>query len=520
MVGPGIAVNDRYRLERRLGGGGMGEVWLAEDLVLGRKVAVKLLLPALMDDPGFTARFQREARALAALRHPGVVDVYDYGSCVLDDGGQVTFLVMQFIDGESLDAALQRGPLSPTTAMRLVAEVADALAAAHEQGIVHRDVKPANLMLRQDGLAVLTDFGIARSGSGEQLTAHGMMLCSVGYCAPEQATAEEITPAVDVYALGVVAFECLTGRLPFEGETPVQIVFKHLNAPPPELPATLPEVVREVVSRAMRKDPAERWPSAERMAEAARRAAAMVTGAPGAGTTAGTGAATGAASRPGPPMPGAPAPQGQPPGTGDVAPALAAARPTGPATWRPGWSGASEAEAAFAEVEGFATVPGADFVPQGARRRRASMVLVSSAVALLVTLVLTAALWTREPGGAGVVFTPSGTDPSAPASVPGDEPERAPAAPAPPQHGTGADQPGAPLTTPTAGTPTPAASPTPPPSEEPSAEPSPSPSASAEPAPSQEPVDEPSVPAPGTAPPQEHQAGDGGDLQCVTTPCP
>ncbi|MGN9845339.1 serine/threonine-protein kinase [Nonomuraea sp. H19] len=273
MLGPSTTLNDRYVLADRLGGGGMGEVWRADDTVLGRAVAVKVLTPALTENPTFIQRFQNEARAMATLRHPGVVDVYDYGTGEVD-GRQVSFLVMEYVQGESLDRLLHRGPLGPAATMRLVAEVADALAAAHAQGIVHRDVKPANLMIRPDGGVALTDFGIAHSVSAGHLTATGTMLCSAGYCAPEMAAASEVTPAVDIYGLGVVAYECLTGQLPFQGDTPVQIIFKHLNSPVPALPEDVPPGPRQVVTRALEKAPGQRWPTAATMAEAARNAMA------------------------------------------------------------------------------------------------------------------------------------------------------------------------------------------------------------------------------------------------------
>ncbi|WP_188192291.1 serine/threonine-protein kinase [Nonomuraea sp. SYSU D8015] len=271
MLGAGTTLNDRYVLTGRLGGGGMGEVWRADDTVLGRAVAVKVLMPALTEDPTLAQRFLNEARAMATLHHPGVVDVYDYGTCEAG-GRRLSFLVMEYIRGESLDRVLRRGPLGPAATMRLIAEVGDALAAAHAQGIVHRDVKPANLMVRPEGGVVLTDFGIAHSVSAGHLTATGTMLCSAGYCAPELATASEVTPAVDVYALGVVAYECLTGELPFQGNTPVQIIFKHLNSPIPPLPAEVPPGPRHVVERALEKAPDRRWPTVADMAEAARRA--------------------------------------------------------------------------------------------------------------------------------------------------------------------------------------------------------------------------------------------------------
>ena len=273
MLGAGTTLNDRYVLSDRLGGGGMGEVWRADDTVLGRAVAVKVLMPALTENPSFAQRFQNEARAMATLRHPGVVDVYDYGISDVE-GRQVSFLVMEYVRGESLDRVLRRGALGSEATMRLIAEVGDALDAAHAQGIVHRDVKPANLMIRPDGSVALTDFGIAHSVSAGHLTATGTMLCSAGYCAPEMATASDVTPAVDVYALGVVAYECLTGHLPFQGDTPVQIIFKHLNSPIPPLPDDVPPGPRQVVTRALEKSPDARWPTVALMAEAARKAMA------------------------------------------------------------------------------------------------------------------------------------------------------------------------------------------------------------------------------------------------------
>ncbi|WP_219825844.1 serine/threonine-protein kinase [Nonomuraea typhae] len=273
VLGPGTTLNDRYQLTSRIGGGGMGEVWRATDTVLGREVAVKVLNPALTDNPTFAQRFQNEARAMATLRHPGVVDVYDYGVAHAAERA-VSFLVMEYVRGESLDKALDRGPLTPEHTMRLVAEVADALSAAHAQGIVHRDVKPGNLLLRPDGRVALTDFGIAHSASAGQLTATGAMLCSAGYCAPEMATASDVTPSVDLYALGVVAYECLTGRLPFSGDTPVQIIYKHLHQAAPTLPGDVPPGPRAVVSRSLEKTPDRRWATAAEMAGAARRALA------------------------------------------------------------------------------------------------------------------------------------------------------------------------------------------------------------------------------------------------------
>ncbi|MFG1866282.1 serine/threonine-protein kinase [Microbispora bryophytorum] len=262
----------RYRLDVRLGAGGMGEVWRGEDTVLARTVAVKVLLPGRLDDPGFAVRFQGEARAMATVNHPGVVDVYDYGVTEVPGDGSTAYLVMRFVDGEPLDRLLMRlGRIGAEPAMELIAQAASALQAVHERGIVHRDVKPGNLLVRSDGTLVLTDFGIARADQGSRLTDAGMVLGTAAYCAPEQAEGAPVTPAVDIYALGVVAYECLAGQRPFDGDSPVTIALKHIREEPPPLPPYVPPAVRAIVERAMSKDPARRWPSAAAMSQAARQ---------------------------------------------------------------------------------------------------------------------------------------------------------------------------------------------------------------------------------------------------------
>ncbi|MFB9894215.1 serine/threonine protein kinase [Planobispora takensis] len=263
----------RYRLDTRIGAGGMGEVWRGEDIVLARTVAVKVLLPGRMEDPGFLVRFQGEARAMATINHPGVVDVYDYGAHEVPGAGATVYLVMKFVDGEPLDRLLARlGSIAPGAAMELIAQAASALQAVHDQGIVHRDVKPGNLMVRPDGTLVLTDFGIARSDAASRLTDAGMVLGTAAYCAPEQAEGAPVTPLVDIYALGVVAYECLAGQRPFDGDSPVTIALKHIREAPPPLPAAIPPAVRALVERALSKDPARRFPSAAAMSTAARQA--------------------------------------------------------------------------------------------------------------------------------------------------------------------------------------------------------------------------------------------------------
>jgi serine/threonine protein kinase len=275
MLSPGVMLGGRYRLDERIASGGMGDVWRGTDEVLGRTVAVKILLPALLEEPGFAERFRGEARTMATINHPGVVDVYDYGS-----DQQIAFLVMEYVEGDALSRTLSRvGRLTPARTMALVAQAADALQAAHEKGIVHRDVKPGNLLVRPNGTLVLTDFGIARSAMVGQLTAAGSVLGTASYISPEQAAGATATPASDVYALGVVAYQCLSGHRPFEGDNPLEIAMRHVRDTARPLPADIPPAVRAIVDRSMAKDPAARWPSAATLAAVARQAAATL-GAP------------------------------------------------------------------------------------------------------------------------------------------------------------------------------------------------------------------------------------------------
>ncbi|MFF3869459.1 protein kinase [Micromonospora sp. NPDC001898] len=268
MLSPGVQLGNRYRLDERIASGGMGDVWRGTDQVLGRTVAVKSLLPALLDEPGFAERFRGEARTMATINHPGVVDVYDFGS-----DQHIAFLVMEYVEGDALSSTLGRvGRLTPARTMALLAQAADALHAAHCKGIVHRDVKPGNLLVRPNGTLVLTDFGIARSELVGQLTAAGSVLGTASYISPEQATGAVATPASDVYALGVVAYQCLAGRRPFEGDNPLEIAMRHVRDAPRPLPGDIPPSVRAIVERAMAKDPTARWPSAAALAGVARQA--------------------------------------------------------------------------------------------------------------------------------------------------------------------------------------------------------------------------------------------------------
>jgi serine/threonine-protein kinase len=217
---------------------------------------------------------------MATINHPGVVDVYDYGS----DPVAGAYLVMEYVEGDALSFTLGRvGRLTPGRTMALVAQAADALQAAHDKGIVHRDVKPGNLLVRPDGTLVLTDFGIARSAMVGQLTAAGSVLGTASYISPEQAAGAVATPLSDVYALGVVAYQCLAGRRPFEGDNPLEIAMKHVRSQPPPLPGDTPPAVRSIVERAMAKDPAARYPSAAALGQVSRRVAAGLAGGAGGG---------------------------------------------------------------------------------------------------------------------------------------------------------------------------------------------------------------------------------------------
>ncbi|MGN9775535.1 protein kinase domain-containing protein [Micromonospora sp. H33] len=270
MLTRGVVLGDRYRLDERVATGGMGAVWRCTDVALERVVALKVLLPALTEDPEFTTRFRAEARMLAAVRHPGVVAVHDVGRATLADGGPVDYLVMEYVDGEPLGTWLRRaGRLDAASTMSVVAQAADALHAAHAAGIVHRDVKPGNLLVKPDGQVVLVDFGIARSGTTAGLTAANMVLGTASYMSPEQAANQPVSAATDIYALGTVAYACLAGRPPFDGDNPLQVALRHLQDQPAPLPPETPAAVVAVVERAMAKSPADRWPDAAALADAA-----------------------------------------------------------------------------------------------------------------------------------------------------------------------------------------------------------------------------------------------------------
>ncbi|MGW9208200.1 protein kinase domain-containing protein [Embleya sp. NPDC055664] len=279
MWGRGTVLGDRYTLAERLGGGAMGEVWRADDGVLERPVAVKILLPALLEDARFAERFRREAKVLAALDHPGIVDVHDYGESGSEP--RVAYIVMELVDGLPLDAvsaAAGATTMPADRALGIVAQALDALHAAHRRDIVHRDVKPSNLMIGADDRVTVTDFGIAHSTTaGTRLTASHSVLGTARYIAPEQARGLGAVPASDQYAIGVVCYELLTGEPLFTGDAVFEVVLRHIREPAPELPAEFPEPVRAFVARALAKEPGDRFPDAAHMATAAREAIASTS---------------------------------------------------------------------------------------------------------------------------------------------------------------------------------------------------------------------------------------------------
>ncbi|MEU5155493.1 serine/threonine-protein kinase [Glycomyces sp. NPDC021274] len=266
----GQLIADRYRLDALIGAGGMGEVWRAFDTGLRRDVAIKLLHRGGFEGAAAAhARFVREAQAVARLRHPGIAVLHDYGEDTGPDDTR-SYLVMEYVEGRPLSAVLADGPLPPGEAMRLCAEIADALATAHGSGVIHRDIKPANIIVGTDSHARLVDFGIALLSDETALTGPDVRLGTLTYASPEQIDGAPLTPAGDLYSLGVVAYECLSGQPPFTGPTLSPVVHGHLHRPPPELPATVPDDARAVVMRALEKNPAQRWRDAADLAAACR----------------------------------------------------------------------------------------------------------------------------------------------------------------------------------------------------------------------------------------------------------
>lgn len=259
-----ITLGGRYTLTERIAIGGMGEVWKARDKVLGRIVAVKILKEEYTGDPGFLERFRAEARNTALLNHPGVANVFDYGE---EDNS--AYLVMELVPGSPLSSIIEReGTLPPDRVLNFIAQTARALAAAHSQGLVHRDVKPGNLIITPDDRVKVTDFGIARLANQVPLTATGQVMGTAQYLAPEQATGQAATASSDMYSLGIIGYECLVGRRPFTGESQIAIALAQVNDPPPPLPESIPAAARALIMCLLAKDPAQRPKDATALASA------------------------------------------------------------------------------------------------------------------------------------------------------------------------------------------------------------------------------------------------------------
>ncbi|HEY7779476.1 MAG TPA: protein kinase [Ktedonobacterales bacterium] len=263
-------LGDRYDLQGPVGRGGMATIYRAVDLRMGRTVAVKILREAYSNDPKFVTRFQREARAASMLQHPNIVQVFDYGQ-----SGEAYYIVMEFIEGTDLRQYLKRsGRLSNERAVIIAHDVALGLGAAHKRGIVHRDVKPQNILLNDDGLVKLTDFGIAsvyKGADAERLTTTGMTLGTVQYYAPEQAQGEIVSPAADVYAMGIVMYEMVAGRTPFDGDTPVAVAMRHIQdipEPPSRYNPNIHPNFERIIMRCLEKDPRDRYRDGDSLAYA------------------------------------------------------------------------------------------------------------------------------------------------------------------------------------------------------------------------------------------------------------
>jgi len=300
----GQKIGDRYTLQERIGSGGMADVWVAGDSVLGRRVALKFLHESFGEDEQFIERFRREATAAAGLQHPNIVGIYDRGEF---DGRH--FIAMEYVEGASLKDLINRG-LSVAESIEIVRQILSGARFAHERGVIHRDLKPQNVLIDAEGRARVTDFGIARAGASE-MTQTGSVLGTAQYLSPEQAQGLETTATSDIYSIGIVLYECLTGRVPFDGDSTVAVALKQVSEqpkPPSQLKPSIPRALDGVVLKALAKDPAERYATAaefSRALDAAEADPAAQTGSTSMqpAAAAALGAAAGAAMAGGTPPP-------------------------------------------------------------------------------------------------------------------------------------------------------------------------------------------------------------------------
>ncbi|MEN9752477.1 MAG: hypothetical protein RL670_168 [Actinomycetota bacterium] len=263
----GMLYGGRYRLSKRIAIGGMGEVWRAQDEVILRDVAIKILKQEYLSDPSFLERFRTEAKHAARVNHDGIANVYDYG----EDGG-TAYLVMELVPGDSLAKVIEdEKTLSVDRVLDIISQTSRALHEAHKSGLVHRDIKPGNLLITPDDIVKITDFGIARVADQVSLTATGQVMGTVQYLAPEQATGKPPTPSTDIYALGIVAYEALCGRRPFTGESQMAIAMAQINDAPPAMPESIPEPVQKLVLDCLAKKAVNRPSSAMALAQRAEK---------------------------------------------------------------------------------------------------------------------------------------------------------------------------------------------------------------------------------------------------------
>lgn len=266
MIAKGQLINDRYEIQRLIGEGGMANVYLAKDTILDRKVAVKVLRGDLAGDEKFVRRFQREALSASSLSHPNIVEIYDVGE---DEGN--FYIVMEYIEGKTLKQLIKkRGVLSLPETMDIMLQLLDALATAHDSYIIHRDIKPQNIMIKESGLVKITDFGIAMALNSAQLTQTNSVMGSVHYLPPEQASGKGSTIRSDIYSLGILMFEMLSGKVPFKGDSAVEIALKHMKEPLPsvkEINPVVPQSVENIILKASAKNPKNRYRDVREMAD-------------------------------------------------------------------------------------------------------------------------------------------------------------------------------------------------------------------------------------------------------------
>ncbi|RYV51835.1 serine/threonine-protein kinase [Pengzhenrongella frigida] len=397
----GLALGERYRLERQIAVGGMGEVWAGHDLSLARDVAVKVLRDEFAGDAGFLERFRTEARNSASLSHPNIAALYDYGE---QDGS--AFLVIELVVGEPMSDLLDRQPVVPTARLLpILAQTARALHAAHAAGVVHRDVKPGNILLGPDGDVKITDFGVSRAVNQAPLTATGMVMGTAQYLSPEQAVGRPATSASDLYSLGIVAYEALVGHRPFTGPTAVDIAVAHVNTPVPPLPASIEPRLADLVMRLLSKEPADRPRSGGALARAFDELFAELP-------------ASGAPRRSqGSPQPSALPPVAAPPVIAPVTVPPTAVPPTAPGT--------PPSYPPRRELRDTGAVPARTSTTTG--RRVGSMTWPFVALVLLILALLGAALadslWGSDPGAASPAASASSPHPTtgtpAPAAIGG-----------------------------------------------------------------------------------------------------